>query len=57
MDHNSNVVNMSPPKIVLPDKLDREFRKAVFETYGMKRGNLKLAAVEAIKDWIAKKKT
>ncbi len=41
-------------KIELPDKLDRAFRKAIYDRHGMKRGNIRMATIEAIKDWVAK---
>jgi epoxyqueuosine reductase QueG len=40
--------------IVLDDKLEKRFRKAVFDKKGMKKGNISEALEEAIKDWIDK---
>lgn len=42
--------------IVLKDELEQEFRKAVFETKGMKKGNISVAIEEAIKYWIKTQK-
>lgn len=36
----------------IKDQLEQEFRKAVFETKGMKKGNISLALEEAIEMWI-----
>lgn len=36
----------------IKDELEEEFRKAVFETKGMKKGNISLALEEAIELWI-----
>jgi len=38
--------------IVLNDKLEEQFRNAVFKRKGMKKGNISLALEEAIKHWI-----
>ncbi|MDE1833670.1 MAG: hypothetical protein KGH58_04610 [Candidatus Micrarchaeota archaeon] len=40
-------------QIVLTVALEDEFRKAVAKRMGLKKGNLSLAAAEAIKMWIA----
>ncbi|MCJ7632616.1 hypothetical protein MUP77_09525 [Candidatus Bathyarchaeota archaeon] len=40
--------------IVLDDKLEDRFRKAVFESKGMKKGNISEAIEEAIECWIQK---
>ena len=45
---------MGKMSLILPDKLEKQFREAVFKRYGMKRGNLTKAIEEAIRDWIAK---
>ena len=42
--------------IILPDEIEKKFRREVFERYGMKRGNLTEALQEAVEDWIKKKK-
>lgn len=43
-------------KVILPDKLEEEFREEVFKQYGMKKGNLTKAIEEAITTWIEEKK-
>ncbi|MBA3977279.1 MAG: hypothetical protein H0X50_03655 [Nitrosopumilus sp.] len=43
---------MGKMNIVLPDDLEKKFRKAVFEKKGMKKGNISEALVEAIDGWI-----
>ena len=43
---------MGSIKVNLPDELDEKFRAEVFESKGMKRGNLKDAIREAILIWI-----
>lgn len=43
---------MGKMNIVLDDKLEQRFRKAVFERKGMKKGNISKALSEAIKQWI-----
>ena len=40
--------------VILPDNLEEQFRKKVFEKYGMKRGNITVAIQEAIENWIEK---
>lgn len=47
---------MGEMKVVLPDDLEEKFRKKVFETKGMKKGNLSESAKEAIKMWIKSKR-
>ena len=42
--------------ISLEEKLEEKFRKAVFETKGMKKGNISEAFEEAMEDWIKKQK-
>ncbi len=42
--------------IVLSKKTEEDFRKAVFQTKGMKKGNISEAIEEAIGDWIRKHK-
>lgn len=41
--------------VILPDELEKRFKEEIMKRYGMKRGNIKKAMVEAIKDWINKK--
>jgi hypothetical protein len=40
--------------VLINDELDERFRKAVFETKGMHKGNLTEALEEAMNCWIAK---
>jgi len=37
---------------VLPDDVETRFRKAVFESKGMKKGNISEALEEAVEAWI-----
>ena len=39
----------------LPDELEKQFRLKTVERFGGKKGDLSLAAEEAVKTWIAKK--
>ena len=48
------VDKMGAIKVILTDDLEEKFRKKVFQMYGMKKGNIKLAIEEAIEDWIKK---
>ena len=41
--------------VLVDDKLDDKFRKVVFETKGMHKGNLTEAVEEAIELWIKEK--
>jgi len=43
---------MGAIKVNLPDELDKKFRAEVFESKGMKKGNLTEAIEEAIQIWI-----
>jgi hypothetical protein len=43
---------MGKMNIVLDDKLEERFRKAVFEAKGMKKGNISESLEEAITKWI-----
>jgi hypothetical protein len=43
---------MANLNLAIDDKLDDAFRTAVVNRYGMKRGNIKLAIEEALKQWI-----
>lgn len=43
---------MGKMNIVLDDKLEEQFRKAVFQRKGMKKGNISDALAEAIKQWM-----
>ncbi len=46
------VITMGKMNIVLDDELERNFRKAIFERKGMKKGNISEALEEAVKQWI-----
>ena len=39
----------------IDDDLDKQFRNEVNQRLGMKKGNLKAAIEEAMRDWIGKK--
>ena len=43
---------MGKMNIVLDDKLEERFRKAVFEAKGMKKGNISEALEESVYKWI-----
>lgn len=40
----------------IDEELDKQFRDEVAKRLGMKKGNIKIAMEEAIKDWIKKGK-
>lgn len=52
------VCRMAPDRarlnIVLDKATEEKFKQAVFNKYGMKKGNLQIAAEEALHDWIEK---
>jgi len=41
--------------LVINDELEKRFRKAIFETKGMKKGNIQASIEEAIEMWIEQK--
>jgi len=45
-------MNMGKMNIVLKEETEQRFRKAVFESKGMKKGNISEAIEEAIDLWI-----
>jgi hypothetical protein len=45
---------MGKMNVVIEDELEKNFRKAIFESKGMKKGNISEALEEAIKEWIEK---
>ena len=45
-------MRMGKMNVVLKDELEQRFRKAVFESKGMKKGNISEALEEAIEIWI-----
>jgi len=40
--------------IILPDELEKKFRNKVFKKFGMKKGNITAAILEAIEQWLEK---
>jgi hypothetical protein len=36
----------------IPDELEKKFREAVYKRYGMKKGNITRAIVEALEMWV-----
>ena len=40
--------------LVLTEDTEERFRRAVFEKYGMKKGNIQIAVEDALHDWILK---
>jgi hypothetical protein len=49
-------MNMGKINIVLKDELEERFRRAVFESKGMKKGNISVAMEEALNLWIEQQK-
>lgn len=49
------IINLGRINLVLDDKVENEFRKAVADKLGMKKGNIQVAVEEALKDWVKKK--
>lgn len=47
---------MGKVTLVLNDELEQKFRKAIFESKGMKKGNIQAAIEEAVEFWIEKQK-
>jgi hypothetical protein len=47
---------MGKINVVLPDDVEKRFRKAVFEKKGMKKGNISEALEEAVEIWMTTKK-
>jgi hypothetical protein len=45
---------MGKLNVVLPDEVEKRFRKAVFEKKGMKKGNISEALEEAVEAWMRK---
>lgn len=48
---------MGKINLVVSDELEKQFRNAVFNKYGMKRGNIQKAVEEALKEWIQKQQS
>ncbi len=49
-------IRMKQLHVLLPDEIDREFRRAVGERYGSRKGALGKAVLEALILWIDKNK-
>ena len=47
-------IKMGRMYVILPDDLEEQFRKEVFNRFGMKKGNITIAIEEAIRNWIDK---
>lgn len=45
---------MARINLVIDDNLDAQFRNEVAKRLGMKKGNIKVAIEDAMKDWINK---
>ena len=43
---------MGKISVIIPDKLEEEFRKKAMEKYGMRKGYLSKALLEAIRNWL-----
>jgi hypothetical protein len=43
--------------LTIDDELDKQFRNEVNTRFGMKKGNIKLAIEEAVKEWIGRNKS
>ncbi len=42
--------------LVVDEDLEQKFRRAVFDKYGMKKGNIQKAVEEALQDWMKQQK-
>lgn len=42
--------------LVVDEDLEQKFRRAVFEKYGMKKGNIQKAVEEALQEWMKQQK-
>ena len=45
-------IPMTRLTVSIPDELEKELRKAVYDRYGMKKGNISKAVVEALRLWL-----
>jgi hypothetical protein len=45
---------MARINLVIDDELDEQFRNEVAKRLGMRKGNIKIAIEEAIRDWVEK---
>ena len=48
---------MGTIKVELEDKLLEEFKKKAMETFGYKKGSIKLATKKLIEEWVLKKES
>jgi hypothetical protein len=46
---------MAHINLVIDDELDKQFRNEVNRRLGMKKGNIKIAIEEAMREWVGKK--
>ena len=42
--------------VIVPDELEKEFKKEIIDRVGCKKGSMKKALIEAIRLWIDKNK-
>jgi hypothetical protein len=42
--------------LVVDEELEQKFRRAVFERYGMKKGNIQKAVEEALQEWMKRQR-
>ena len=47
---------MARINLVIDDELDEQFRNEVAKRLGMKKGNIKVAIEDAIRDWVKNEK-
>lgn len=45
---------MARLNLVIDDEIDKQFREEIQKRIGMKKGNIKIAMEEAMKDWVKK---
>jgi tryptophan synthase beta subunit len=46
---------MAKLNTIIPDDLNKQVREKVARKYGVRRGAMKDAIIEALKDWVSKK--
>ena len=46
---------MARINVVLPDDVDNKFRKEIAKRFGVRKGNIEKAMIEAIEIWIKNK--
>ena len=56
--HNPTAERMGTTRLnlVVDEELEQNFRRAVFEKYGMKKGNIQKAVEEALEEWMKHQK-